>query len=946
MSSEPLGLIDDPGPTRAEGELRESEQFHRLLTASATDFIRLHDTAGRSIFASPSTERLYGRVPTTLFEFAHPDDLERCRRWWERVLAGEDDLLQWRVRDKDGVWRWLETRATAISFHGRPHILTICRDITERKRAEEERRIHLWFMESLDQINRSIQSAVDIDKMMRDVLDASLAIFGADRAGLLYPCDPSAPSWSIVLKNARQGHSEDVPIKGEMTPDFAQMLQSLLDAVGPVQFGPEVEHPLPMAAASFEAQSGLLMAIYPKVDDPYLFGLSQTDTPRVWSPDEQRLFQEIGRRVEDALTVLLTMRSLRASAAKLDEAQRVAHVGYWDNDLDTDRITWSDETYRILGLRPRETPATESEFLARIHPQDRERHAEVTATAKRGEGRYDLEYRLVRPNGEVRTVHSVGDMIRDDSGRARRAFGVVQDITERKRTERALTESHNLLRAIVDGTADSIFVKDLKSCYLLMNAAGARILGKSIEEVVGKDDTMLFPPDVVRAIAERDRQVLSSGQPQTFEETMIQADTTRIFVTTKGVYRDEAGVAIGLIGISSDVTELKRLEVQFRQAQKMEAVGQLAGGVAHDFNNLLTVITAYGAMIVEELAPDAPLRADMEQILAAAQRASGLTRQLLAFSRRQVLQPRVVDTNQAATTVATMLRRVIGEDITITTELDSAAWPVYADPGQLEQVLMNLAVNARDAMPKGGKLLLRTANLEVVAASHERPGLVPGQYAALMVEDTGTGIDPAIQPHLFEPFFTTKEQGKGTGLGLATVYGIVKQSDGFVYVDSTLGKGSCFVVYLPRHQGSGYAEPAPAPPVSPRGTATILLVEDDAAVRPAVRRMLEREGYTVLDAADGADALQLAASVDARGERIDLVLTDVVMPVQGGRVLGERLAMHWPAIRVLYMSGYTDDEILRRGLVVPGAAFLEKPFTPARLADAVRHALVQPSAAS
>lgn len=943
-------MPSQPTPPRHEQPeayeaLRQDEEFYRFLTETSSDFIRLHDLNGASIYANPSTERLYGRTPATLFEAAHPEDLETCQRWWEGVLAGSKELLYWRVKDKDGLWVWLETRGTIVSYRGQPHVLTVCRDITQRKRAEEEHQTHLWFLESLDRVDRAIQGASDIEQMMRGVLDTAVAIFGADRAALLYPCDPKAAAWWVVMDRAAPGITSRVARNTPMAPDFAHMLQFVLDAGAPVQFGPGAEHPLPAAAESLDARSGLLVAVHPKVDKPYLFGLTQSASPRVWASHEERLFQEIGRRIEDALTILLTVRSLRESAAKLDEAQRIARVGYWENDLDTDQITWSDETYRILGLRPKEIRATSSEFQARIHPDDRAYQAEASARAQRGEGRYEVEYRVVRPNGEIRTVHSEGDVIHDASGRAHRAFGVVQDITERKLAERALSESHSLLHAIVDGTSDIIFVKDLLGRYLLMNAAGARSVGRPADDIIGLDDTMLHPPEVARAIIERDCQVLTSGEPLTFEETIAEASGPRTYVTTKGVYRDADSKTIGLIGISSDVTELKRMEAQFRQAQKMEAVGQLAGGVAHDFNNLLTVITAYGGMLRDELAPDAASRADLDQILAAAHQASGLTQQLLAFSRRQVLQPRIVDTNQAVTSVATMLRRIIGEDIAILTEFDAGAWPVYADPGKLEQVLMNLAVNGRDAMPRGGTLRLRTANVDVdVTAAHERPGLIPGQYVVLMVEDTGTGIDAAVLPHLFEPFFTTKGPGKGTGLGLATVYGIVKQSGGFVYVDSTPGQGSRFSVYHPRHEGSADPEPPTTALASPRGKERILLVEDDAAVRPAVRRLLERQGYTVLDAADGADAFQLAASADARGERIDLVLTDVVMPVQGGRALGERLAVHWPNLRVLYMSGYTDDEILRRGLVVPGATFLEKPFTPERLAEVVRRALDQPSA--
>jgi CheY-like chemotaxis protein len=327
----------------------------------------------------------------------------------------------------------------------------------------------------------------------------------------------------------------------------------------------------------------------------------------------------------------------------------------------------------------------------------------------------------------------------------------------------------------------------------------------------------------------------------------------------------------------------------------------------------------------------------VSEILEAARRATALTRQLLAFGRKQVLQPRRLDANELIAGVSTMLRRLIGEDIALETRLASGVWPVMADPGQLEQVLVNLAVNARDAMPTGGTLRLGTENVSLDAASARAyPGLRAGAYVSIVVEDTGDGIDPSLIPMLFEPFFTTKGLGEGTGLGLATVYGIVKQSGGHVYAESIVGAGSRFTIFLPRagqpgECGGGASEPAP-----PAGSETILLVEAEAAVRAAIRRMLERRGYAVREAGGSDEALGILESPSAR---VDLVLTDVVMPERNGRALGERIAERWPAMRVMYMSGYTDDEILRRGLARRGASILEKPFTSAQLALAVRRAL-------
>ncbi len=386
-----------------------------------------------------------------------------------------------------------------------------------------------------------------------------------------------------------------------------------------------------------------------------------------------------------------------------------------------------------------------------------------------------------------------------------------------------------------------------------------------------------------------------------------------------------------------DLTEQRRLQQELVQSQKMEAVGRLAGGIAHDFNNLLTVITSYSDLLLEDLAPSDPKRQDVEQVRHAADGAAALTRQLLAFSRQQVLAPRVVNLSHVVQGVEKMLRRVIGEDVDLVTSLDPDVGAVKADVGQLEQVLMNLAVNARDAMPTGGKLMLETANVEHdVAYAREQEASPVRRFVMLAVSDTGIGMDEATKARIFEPFFTTKEPGKGTGLGLATVYGIVHQSGGFIWVYSEVGRGTTFKIYLPEVDAPVSSTGAAAATELPRGTETVLVAEDSEAVRAVTRQVLERQGYTVLEAPHGNAALALAAAHDGP---IHLLLTDVVMPGLSGRQLADELMKRRPATRVLYTSGYTDDAVVRHGVLEAGIAYLQKPFTSASLARKVRETL-------
>ncbi len=454
----------------------------------------------------------------------------------------------------------------------------------------------------------------------------------------------------------------------------------------------------------------------------------------------------------------------------------------------------------------------------------------------------------------------------------------------------------------------------------------------------------IFTPESVARIGEAVERAVATGEPWHLELEFVRPDGTHGWVLSNGIAeQDEAGRVHRIRGTMQDVTEQRQLEDQLRQAQRLEAVGQLAGGIAHDFNNLLTAIRGYAELVLGNLPPDDPNRADVEQIVAAADRATELVRQLLAFGRRQLLRPAVVDPAEVVEGIVPLLRRLLGEHIEVVTSVAPGVGRIRVDPSQFEQVIVNLAVNARDAMPEGGRLLIEVANADLDAAYvANHVDATAGPHVVLTVSDTGTGIDEAVRGRIFEPFFTTKPPGQGTGMGLATVYGIVKQSGGSIYVYSEPGHGTSFKVYLPRvgtEPDAGGPSTESGSTGSLTGSETILLVEDEEAVRRFAVRTLEGLGYRVLEAPGPDEAIAVAEAV--RGP-IDLLVTDVTMPGLQGHQLAARLLADRPTLRVLYISGFTENGVAGRGIAGPGTAFLGKPFTGDALARAVRRTLDGP----
>jgi len=629
----------------------------------------------------------------------------------------------------------------------------------------------------------------------------------------------------------------------------------------------------------------------------------------------------------------------QASERRLRELVESIDAIVWEADAQTHQFTFvSRRAEQILGYPLEQWLAQADFWVEHLHPLDREQTLGVRLKAM-AEGRdHSLEYRVLAADGRHVWLHDTTHVVLDAEGRPIQLRGVAIDSTKEKLAQAERT----LLITAIEQSAEGIVITDARGTIEYVNPAFSRVSGYSRAEVLGKNPRILKSGEQDEAFYRKLWTTILGGEIWQDEITNRRSDG-RLYTErmTIAPVRDQRGEITHFIAVNAEVTERKHLEQQLRQAQKMEAVGRLAGGVAHDFNNMLTIISGYSGLLLEHPAMAEPLRAYVNEIRSASGRAASLTRQLLAFSRQQVLAPRVLDLNAVVANIEKMLKRLIGEDISLVTVLGESLWPIKADPGQLEQVLLNLVVNARDAMPNGGVLTLETTNVEMdrtIARSHFP--IKPGPYVLLAVSDTGMGMDAETQARIFEPFFTTKEKGKGTGLGLAMVYGIVKQSGGYIWVYSEAGKGTTFKIYLPRSEDEvDESIPGRSGAEAQQGTETVLLVEDEEAVRTLVRNVLRKKGYRVLEASQGEEALEFSELY--RG-RIDLLVTDVVMPQMNGRELARRLVNSRPETKVLYISGYADNAVRSEGGLDSSGAFLQKPFSPEALARKVRELLGVP----
>jgi two-component system cell cycle sensor histidine kinase/response regulator CckA len=632
-----------------------------------------------------------------------------------------------------------------------------------------------------------------------------------------------------------------------------------------------------------------------------------------------------------------TETALRESDERYQFALRGANDGIWDWNLITNDVVFSSRWKSMLGYLDAELADNVGTWARLLHPEDAPRAQEAVRQYLANEiDKYEIEFRMAHKEGGHRNILARAHLVVDAQQRPMRLVGTHVDITDRIQAEAALRQSEEMLRRTQAIAHVVGWTFDIAESKFTMSRDAMRQMGwETASGELCDFNSVMHPEDLPRV---RTAWLAAcAGAPYEMEYRLV-IDREIVWVYSHGTTDlDRDGKPVTIIGVTQDVTARRKLEEQFQQAQKMDAIGQLAGGIAHDFNNLMTVVNGSAELLLDEL-PAGPMREVMTDIRSAGERAAALTHQLLAFSRKQILQACNLDLNATVSQLDRMLARLIGEDIAVVTLLDPNLSRIKVDPGQIEQVILNLVVNARDAMPTGGRLTIETKNILVAPGMLAvTEGLSPGYYVELSVADNGVGVPHALKEKIFEPFFTTKDVGKGTGLGLATVYGIVKQSGGHISFASSVGVGTTFTVLLPSASDRVVTTTSTlrAAPTF-RGTETILLVEDEHAVRRVVRATLERSGYRVLEANAGSVAVDLARR---HAGEIDMLLVDVVMPGMSGRQVADMICEGAPGLPVLFMSGYTDDAIVRNGVLEAKDHFLAKPFAPTSLIKKVRGVL-------
>ena len=922
----------------AEKALRESEAKYRLLADNAIDVIWTRDLQLRVTYVSPSVERARGftveetmrQMPADLLT---PDSLATIMQGMAEELAIEalpdKDVHRLRTMElqeyrKDGSTGWFENTVTFLRDENQKAIgvLGVSREITARRRAEEALR------ESEAKYRLLADNAIDI-------------IWTADLDMRLTYVSPSIKrARGYTVEEALQQTPEEI-----LAPESLAVVARLLADEMAFEAGPDRDlhrvHTIELeeyckggSTAFFETTMTFLRDANQRAVG--VLGVSRDVTDRRYAEqalrDSETKYRFITENMNDMILVM---------------------------DMNLCLTYISPAVARMRGFTVEE--ALQQSIGERLTPASAERMMQIFAEAMNDEfdGRGDpakvwtIELEDRCKDGSTIWTENTVKFLRDAAGGPVGILAVSRDVTERRQAALALLQSEAKYRLLAENVIDVIWTTDLSLRPTYVSPSVLRLLGFTADEAPGQSlfDGMT-PQSRERAantLAEEMASEMSAGKSltrtRTAEIELLRRDGSTVWTeNTLTFIRDEQRRPVGVLGVTRDISERRRadverrrLEEQLHQAQKMEAIGRLAGGVAHDFNNILTGITGYTEMLLPTLRPEDPIVSDLKEIHKLSDRAAALTAQLLAFSRKQIVEPRVLDLNAAITHSTKMLRRLIGEDVELEFKPGDDGGLVRSDPGQIEQVLVNLAVNARDAMPRGGKLTIRTANQCIDEAfCRGEPGARPGEYVVLEVEDNGSGMDEEVLRRLFEPFFTTKPQGKGTGLGLSIIYGIVQQNLGFVTVHSTVGAGTVFRVYLPRI----YAEPEAVSrePVSvpPRGKETILVVEDEEMLRNLARRILERQGYRVLVAAGGEEALAVSEHFT---DRIHLLLTDVIMPGTNGGEVYELLRGTRPSLKVLFMSGYTGDAIAQHGVLDARTPFIQKPFNIQHLTVRVREVL-------